>query len=961
MSQINYKDTLNLPKTDFPMKANLPQREPQILARWEEAKLYEKIQTARHDAPLFVLHDGPPFANGDVHIGTALNKILKDVIIKYKTMRGFRAPYVPGWDCHGQPIEYKVKRELGKEAERISQTELRKRCRTYAEKYIEIQRRQFKRCGVFGDWERPYLTMTPQYEAEIIGALADMVGDGYIYRGKKPVYWCATCRTALAEAEVEYADHTSPSVYVKFPIKDRPNEFAVIWTTTPWTLPANLAIAVKPGFAYVRAQVKGLSAEAVKTHLITGGTGLRACPNPRAQAGTPVPPGIHEAAPTEIWILAEGLVEQVGKACGVELEIMEKISGRDLEGAVTRHPFMDRDSPIILSPYVTLEQGTGLVHTAPGHGAEDYEIGQKYGLKTLAPVDDGGVFTAEAGQFARQFVFKANKSIVEHLRKIGALAASADVKHSYPHCWRCKNPIIFRAMEQWFIALDHRGLRQSAMDEVKKVRWVPKWGENRITGTIEQRPDWCVSRQRAWGVPLPFLHCRDCQKPILSRELILKFRERVARQGVDIWFEQSVKELFGDVKCPSCGSANLDKSPDIVDVWFESGVSHRAVLKQHAQLTYPADVYLEGSDQHRGWFQSSLLTAMATEGRSPFKTVVTHGFLVAQVEETGKKQKISKSAGKPANAEDYINRFGADVLRLWVTSEDYQGDIPLSEEIFARIGETYFKIRNTLRILLANLYDFDLAQHAVAHDNLAPIDRWLLSRLQGLVAELGEAYENFEFHRVYHLVNAFCAVEISSFYVDVMKDLLYTLSLNSSERRSAQTAIHQTVASLAKLIAPVMPFTAEEVWSFLPAREAESVHLAAFPVADEMQRDKQLEARWEKVLEVRRVASLELEKARQNKAIGKSLEAQVEIEPDTEATRQLLQDFGPLLETVLIVSQARVGKLTDGQLRVKVTPAAGKKCVRCWRWSEDVGADQKHPELCGRCVEVIQQVMEATP
>jgi isoleucyl-tRNA synthetase len=574
-------------------------------------------------------------------------------------------------------------------------------------------------------------------------------------------------------------------------------------------------------------------------------------------------------------------------------------------------------------------------------------------------VDDGGVFTADAGQFAGQYVFKANKSIVEHLRSIGALAASADVNHSYPHCWRCKNPIIFRAMEQWFIALDHRGLRQSAIDEVRKVRWVPKWGENRITGTIQQRPDWCVSRQRAWGVPLPFLQCRDCQKPILSRELILKFRERVLSQGVDIWFEQSVQELFGDVKCPACGSANLDKSPDIVDVWFESGVSHRAVLKSHPQLAYPADVYLEGSDQHRGWFQSSLLTAMATAGRSPFKTVVTHGFLVVHVEETGKKQKISKSAGKPANAEDYVNRFGADVLRLWVTSEDYQGDIPLSEEIFARIGETYFKIRNTLRILLANLYDFDPARDAVPTDKLSSIDRWLLSRLQGLVTELGEAYETFEFHRVYHSVNGFCAVEISSFYVDVMKDLLYTLSPDSAARRSAQTAIYRTVTTLAKLIAPVMPFTAEEVWAFLPARETESVHLAAFPVAEDSLGNAELEARWEKLLEVRRVASLELEKARQEKVIGKSLEAQVEIEPDTEATRQWLEDFGPLLETVLIVSQVRVNKTSGAALRVTVTPAAGKKCVRCWRWREDVGADAKHPELCGRCAEVIEHVEEA--
>ena len=916
MSQINYKDTLNLPRTQFPMKANLPQREPQLLARWEEQKLYEKIQAVRRDAPLFVLHDGPPFANGEVHIGTALNKILKDVIVKYKTMRGFRAPYVPGWDCHGQPIEFKVKKDLGEKAKAMSQAELRRLCRADAEKYIEIQRRQFKRCGVLGDWNRPYLTMNPEYEAEIVGALADMVGNGYVYRGKKPVYWCATCRTALAEAEVEYADHVSPSIYVKFPVKDRTNEFAVIWTTTPWTLPANLAIAVKPELVYVRARTNG-----------------------------------------ETWIVAEGLVEQVSQTCGVKLTVEEKLLGRDLEGAITRHPFMDRDSPIVLSPHVTLGQGTGLVHTAPGHGVEDYEIGQKYGLPTLAPVDDGGVFTREAGQFAGQFVFKANKPIIEHLRNVGALAASAEVKHAYPHCWRCKNPVIFRAVEQWFIGLDHRGLRQSALDEVKKVTWVPPWGQNRISGTMEQRLDWVISRQRAWGVPLPFLECRGCGQPILSRELILKFRERVVTEGVDSWFERSVAELFGDVKCPSCGSAKLEKSSDIVDVWFESGVSHRAVLKQNAALTYPADVYLEGSDQHRGWFQSSLLTAVATEGRAPFNTVVTHGFLVEPV--TG--QKISKSF-KPAPAEDFINKWGADVVRLWVASENYQGDVPLSEEIFERVGETYFKIRNTLRILLANLYDFDPTRQEVKSAELTELDRWLLSRLQTLVTELTEAYESFEFHRVYHLVNAFCAVELSSFYVDVTKDMLYTLAPHSRERRSAQTVICRTVATLAQLLAPVLPFTAEEVWSNLPARATESVHLADFPATDESLRDKELEARWERLMEVRRVASLELEQARQNKMIGKSLEAAVLIEPDTEATRELLERLGPLLETVLIVSQAKVSKkLTGAGLRVTVTAAAGCKCIRCWRWTEDVGADEAHPELCGRCADVMKQAGGTRP
>jgi len=907
MSQINYKDTLNLPQTEFPMQANLAEREPQMLARWEQDKIYERIMAARQTAPLFVLHDGPPFANGDVHIGTALNKILKDVIIKYKTMRGFRAPYVPGWDCHGQPIEFKVKKELGEAARTISQAELRKHCRVYAEKYIEIQRRQFKRLGVFGEWENPYLTMAPQYEAEVIGALADMVGDGFIYRGKKPVHWCPTCRTALAEAEVEHADHTSHSVYVKFAVNGRANEFAVIWTTTPWTLPGNLAIAVKPELAYVRVQ----------------------------------------AGPGEIWILAEGLVESVAQATGQSLTVIEKLTGAQLVGVVTRHPFADRDSPIIPSPYVTLEQGTGLVHTAPGHGAEDFEIGQQHGLAVLAPVDDGGVFTKEAGLFAGQFVFKANKVITEHLRSTGALAAEGEVQHSYPHCWRCKKPVIFRAVEQWFIALDKAGLRDSALAAIPGVNWVPAWGQNRISGTLAQRPDWCISRQRAWGVPLPFLLCRDCGKPLLDKALILKFREQVVQSGVDIWFERSVTELFGAVTCPACGSANVEKSADIVDVWFESGVSHRAVLRTRPNLRFPADVYLEGSDQHRGWFQSSLMTALATEKRAPFQTVVTHGFLMDM-----DKRKISKSDGKPASATDYVNRFGADVLRLWITSENYQGDIPLSDEIFKRIGETYRKVRNTCRILLANLHGWD----GQPVTELAEIDRWLLRRLDGLVTEVTKAYETFEFHRVYRLVNDFCTVETSSFYVDVTKDLLYTLAPQSPERRSAQTAMWQTVNTLARLIAPVMPYTAEEVWQHLPKRETDSVHLASFPVANPAGRDAAQEARWQQLWEVRTRVAVELEKTRQTLQIGKSLEAQVQLAPDSEASREMLNSFGPvLLAMVFIVSHVRIAPATGTEWQITVSPAAGKKCGRCWRWQEDVGEHATHTELCGRCARVMDE------
>jgi len=925
-TQANYKDTLNLPQTDFPMKANLPQREPAMLARWEQSKLYENIIASRHDAPLFVLHDGPPYANGNVHIGHVVNKTLKDVIIKYKTMRGFRAPYVPGWDCHGLPVELKVQKEIEKKGEKVSASETRARCRAYAEKYIGIQREEFKRLGVLGDWEHPYLTMSPEYEHAVVAAFYEMRRNGYIYKGLKPVYWCLSCRTALAAAtaEAEYADHKSPSVWVKFPLKGRKGEFVLVWTTTPWTLPANLAIALHPDVNYVSAKVGN-----------------------------------------ETWILAEKRLEAVAEKTGAPFgAVARKAKGAELvaEKLVARHPFIERDSPLVLADYVTTDDGTGCVHTAPGHGIEDAETGDKYKLepRCYSPLDDAGRFVDD-GMVPQWLVGKnvwaANPLIIEHLRQAGVLVAQEEIEHSYPHCWRCKNPLIFRATTQWFINVDHKNLRSQSLDAVRSVgrfsiKWVPPWGLSRISGMLSERPDWCISRQRVWGVPIPVISCAQCHYSFPeAEERVLKL---VGEHGADCWFARTVAELIGADKCPKCGSAELKKEEDILDVWFESGSSHRAVLKTRPELAYPADIYLEGSDQHRAWFQSSLLIAMALEPHDPpFKTVITHGFIVVHVEETGKKQKVSKSAGKPANSEDYVKRFGADVLRLWVVSEDYQADIPISEEIFQQVSETYRKVRNTLRILLANIHDFDPAKHAVPHGKLAEIDGWLLSRLQALVAELTDAYENFEFHRVYHLVNGFCAVELSSFYVDVMKDPLYTLAPDSADRRSAQTAIFEVVATLAKLIAPVLPFTADEVWGFLPGREEQSVHLAKFPVANAARRDADLEARWERLLNVRRVASLELEKARQAGQIGKSLEAQVEIEPDNDATREWLEKLGPTLETVLIVSQVRVAQVGGGELRARVSHATGRKCVRCWRWTEDVGTDTAHPELCGRCAEVI--------
>ena len=920
-TQANYKNTLNLPQTDFPMKASLPQREPEMLARWEQSKLYEKIIASRRDAPLFVLHDGPPYANGDVHIGTALNKILKDIVVRHAAMTGHRAPYLPGWDCHGLPIELKVQKEIEKKKETLSAAETRARCRAYAEKYVGIQREQFKRLGVLGEWDHPYLTMSPQYEYAIVAIFYEMRRAGYIYQALKPGYWCISCRTALAAAtaESEYKNHKSPSVWVKFPLKGQANTFVVVWTTTPWTLPANLAIALHPDLDYVFAKVGG-----------------------------------------ETWIFAEKRLEAVAQKTGAQFgAVTRKAKGAELaaEKLVARHPFIERDSPLVLADYVTTEDGTGFVHTAPGHGVEDAETGDKYRLepRCYSPLDDAGRFLDD-GKVPQWLVGKnvwaANPLIIEHLKKTGALAGQEEIEHSYPHCWRCKNPIIFRATQQWFVNVDHDLLRERALSAVrdpKQIHFVPEWGLSRFSGMLAERPDWCISRQRVWGVPIPVVTCAKCGHDF--REAEEKILELVRERGIDCWFTLSAGELVGASQCPKCGATDLKKEEDILDVWFESGCSHRAVLQHNPALKFPADAYLEATDQHRGWFQVSLLTALATGARiPPFRTVITHGL---RLDTEGKK--ISKSSGIPVNADDYVNRFGADIIRLWFISEDYTHDVIQSDEKLTIVGEAYRKIRNTLRILLANLYDFDPAKHSVPLEKLAEIDRWLLSRLQGLVAELAEAYGQYEFHRVYHLVNAFCAVEISSFYVDVMKDPLYTLAPDSPDRRSAQTAMFETVTVLAKVLAPVMPFTADEVWSFVPGRNVGSVHLTDFPGSAAQRRDLKLEERWKRLLEVRQAAAIELEKARQAGQIGKSLEARVEIEPNDQATHDLLKKLGPALETVLIVSQVRVTQPTGRELQVKVSPASGRRCVRCWRWTDDVGQSATHAELCGRCVTVLQR------
>jgi isoleucyl-tRNA synthetase len=936
---VDYKKTLNLPQTAFPMKADLPKREPELLATWERENLYAQIQQARKDAPLFVLHDGPPYANGDVHIGTALNKTLKDIVVKFKTMTGFRAPYVPGWDCHGLPIELKVLREVEKDAGRLSPAEIRKRCRAYAEKYVGVQREQFKRLGVFGAWDKPYLTMTPEYESGIVSAFFEMQQKGYIYHGLKPVYWCINDRTALAEAEIEYAKKQSPSIYVKFPVggakvaagtplprtADAPM-FVLIWTTTPWTLPANLAIAIHEKFDYVFVKV---------------------------------PSG-------EIWILAEGrmlpLMEQLGLTG--KYSITRKVRGEYLvnEGLIPRHPFAERDSPLVLADYVTLDTGTGCVHTAPGHGMEDYATGQRYNLKPTAysPVDDAGRFTADVPLFAGQKIFDANEKIIEHLEATGNLVLRENITHDYPHCWRCKKPVVFRATEQWFINVDHAQLRQRALEQIGKVNWVPDWGQNRIVGMVEQRPDWCVSRQRTWGVPIPVISCGACGHQFT--EAAPQLTTLVEQHGVDVWFEKSANELLPNGQCPKCKKATeLKKETDILDVWFESGVSHRSVIKKRAELAggFPADLYLEGSDQHRGWFQSSLLTAVATDGVAPFKTVLTHGFIVdADREKISKSKQGAGGYDKPQTSEAYIKQYGADIVRLWVASQDFRNDIVVSDERIAKVSETYRAIRNTLRYLLSNLYDFNPDANRVTREAMTEVDRWAMSRLAGVTAAVRAAYEAHEFHKVYHALNAFCTVDLSAFYIDILKDRMYIAAPNSSERRSSQSAFCEIASALAKMLAPLTPFTAEEGWRHLPSgvetRSCPSVHLASLPQLGEP--DVSLEAKWEKLMEMRRAATLELEKARASKLIGSSIEARVTLAASGE-TLAFLRETESLLPLVLKVSQVSVTE-SSGELTVKVAHADGKKCARCWNWRDSVGANAAHPELCESCAAIVQSLVK---
>ncbi len=927
---MDYSKTLNLPQTEFPMRANLPEREPQMLSYWSDENIYAKKVARNQGKAKFVLHDGPPYANGNIHIGTALNKILKDIIVKYKSLQGFEAPYVPGWDTHGLPIEHAAIKILGLNRHELNPLDLRRECKQYALKCLDMQREDFKRLGVSGDWENPYVTLYPEYEAKQIKVFGEMAKQGYIYKGLKSVYWCTSCETALAEAEIEYAEKKSHSIYVKFPVIDdkgnlpvgvNPEQvFAVIWTTTPWTMPANVAICVNPELEYVWVQ-----------------------------------------AGQEIYLLAAGLAESVMKAAKIEeYTILAKLKGADLEGMIFSHPFIERESPIVLGDHVTLEQGTGCVHTAPGHGQEDFEVGMKYGLPIINPVDHAGRFTAEGGKFEGLLVHDANVPVIKELAERSMLLGKGSVKHQYAHCWRCKNPIIYRATEQWFASVD--GFRGAALKAIEEVQWIPEWGEDRIRNMVRDRQDWCISRQRVWGLPIPIFYCTKCNEHIINDATITAVSDLFKVEGSDAWWAKSAAEILpAGFSCPHCSHTEFRKETDIMDVWFDSGSSHAAVLETNPALKWPADLYLEGSDQHRGWFQSSLLTSVATRGRAPYNAVLTHGFVV-----DGEGRKMSKSVGNTIYPQDVIKQYGADILRLWVASADYKADIRISNDILKQMSEVYRKIRNTFRYILGNLADFNPETDRVSYDRLLEIDRWALLRLEQVREKVTQAYDAYEFHTLYHTVHNFCAIDLSSIYLDILKDRVYTAKPDSVERRAAQTAMYEILDTLVRLVSPVLTFSAEEVWQHMPkvAGMPESIQLADWPAARSEYLDKQLEDKWNKLLTVRSELTKALEQARRTKVIGHSLDAAIAIYASDDVYEQL-NALGEELATLLIVSKANVKqgvqqapdnayRSAELPLAVVVTPAQGEKCERCWIYSDTIGEDSEHSTLCERCAGVLK-------
>lgn len=924
-TQKKYSETLNLPKTDFPMRANLAKREPERIKFWEENKIYEKMNR-RSGKGSYILHDGPPYANGHIHIGHALNKILKDIIVRQKNLLGYSTPYIPGWDCHGLPIEQKVSEQLGEKKESLDTLEIRKLCADYAKKFIDIQKEEFIRLGALGDWEKPYLTMDPKYEVRILEIFKKLYLEGYIIKRLKPVYWCTHCKTALAEAEVEYDDHTSPSVYVKFEYKSGKDEFfkkdkryyIVIWTTTPWTLPANVAIALHPDFNY--------------SFLDFG---------------------------DEVYIVAQDLAANFAMAneLGNYDEILV-VKGSELEGVKVNHPFMNSESIVVNAEYVTLDTGTGCVHIAPGHGDEDYEVGLKYNLPIISPVDDNGVFTEEAGKYEGKFVFSANKEIIEDLKQSGHLLSVNEISHSYPHCWRCKSPIIFRATSQWFIVVDHNALRKRVLEEIDRVQWIPAWGRNRIYSMVENRPDWCISRQRAWGVPIPVFYCKSCGATIAEEQTLDYFIEIAAKEGSNTWFKYSEKELLPEgYKCPHCGSSDFEKETDILDVWFDSGASFNGVLNERKELSFPADMYLEGSDQHRGWFQSSLFLSTVKEERAPYKTVLTHGFVVDQ---EGKK--MSKSQGNVISPQEIIKKYGAEIVRIWAASSDYRDDIKISQEIIARLADAYRKIRNTARFILGNIYDlkdFTLPEPS----ELIELDRWILSQFELLKKRITKAYEKFEFYHVYHEIYKFCTVELSSLYLDVIKDRLYVEAPFYKTRTDAQRIIYNILYDLSIMLSPIMSFTAEEIWQFLRQLNAqleESVQLTNWPEIREKYIDEKLNERWDYILEIREVVQKALELRRQEDIIGHSLDAEVILYTKKELSlpKKEIEDLFVVSRVTILDARPEVFDASDEALGIfaSVKKAPGRKCMRCWKYSEYVGQDEKYKEVCERCAGVLKDL-----
>lgn len=913
------------------MRAGLPEREPEFLKYWEENKIYEKKQELHAGHKKFVLHDGPPYANGKIHMGTALNKILKDIIMKYKYAQGFDTPYVPGWDTHGMPIEHAAIKNLGLNRHELDTLVLRKECHDYALKWIDEQRTDFKRLGVLGDWDHPYITMTHDYEAVQIHVFGEMAKKGYIYKGKKAVYWCPHCETALAEAEIEYGEEKSPAIFVKMPlVKDNgmlpeaaqgKPAYIVIWTTTPWTMPANVAIALHPDFEYAWVECEG-----------------------------------------EILFMAKEMLEAVGKVCKKDLSnIIGTCKGKDMEYAECRHPFetIDRKSLVVLADYVTLEAGTGCVHTAPGHGADDFETGVRYNLPIICPVDGSGKLTAEAGaDFAGMFVFDANVPIIKYLAGLNRLFGKENIRHQYAHCWRCKNPIIYRATEQWFASVD--GFREEALNAIANdVQWIPSWGEARIHNMVADRHDWCISRQRVWGVPIPIFYCEDCNEHLVNDDTINAVADLFAKEGSDAWWAHSAEEILPQgTKCPKCGGTHFRKESDIMDVWFDSGSSHAAVCKTRPELAWPADMYLEGSDQHRGWFQSSLLTSVATEGKAPYHAVLTHGYVV-----DGEGRKMSKSVGNTVAPQEVIAQYGADIIRLWAASSDYKADIRISKEILKQLSEVYRKIRNTIRYILGNTNDFNYETDKVEFKDMLELDRWALMHMQLLKKEVSAAYESYDFHVLYHAIHNFCSVEMSSYYLDILKDRLYAYKADSFERRSAQTAMYEIMLDLVVMIAPVLSFTMEEVWQFMkkPASMPESVFMMPWPECKEEYIDEALESKWDNFIEIRSEITRVLEGARRAKTIGHSLDAKVELYATGEALAILRSVEGDLA-TLLIVSQAKlVEGLAGGveatgreDLKVTVQAAEGEKCERCWIYSDTVGKDAEHPTVCARCAAALK-------